>query len=140
MAENAPSEQSSGIDSLRRERYISFTTYRRNGQSVATPVWFAIDGQRIVLFTGDRTGKVKRLRHDTRVTLAACSFNGKVKGPAFAGTAVILPDSAKDEVMPLIRSKYRITKLLLDTSVHLIRLFRRKPQTRSVYIEVRLDS
>ena len=51
-------------------RYVSFTTFRRTGEAVATPVWMAPmpDGRLTFTTTGD-AGKVKRLAHTARVLL-----------------------------------------------------------------------
>jgi PPOX class probable F420-dependent enzyme len=106
---------------------------------VATPIWFVVDGQRLVAFTGAQTGKTKRIRGNPQVTVAACTARGKVKGAAWNATARILPDSDRDIVMGLIRRKYRVTKAMLDAVVGLIRLVTRKPQTHSVYLEIRFD-
>jgi hypothetical protein len=40
-----------------KERYISLTTYQGDGQAVATPVWCALEGTRILVWT---SGKAKR--------------------------------------------------------------------------------
>lgn len=40
-----------------KERYISLTTYRRDGRAVAAPVGFALEGTRILVWT---SGKAKR--------------------------------------------------------------------------------
>ena len=105
---------------------------------MATPVWFAIDNDRIVAFTGAQTGKAKRIRATERVTIAPCRFRGTVTGPVWEGHARILPTEEKDHVMTLIRRKYWVTKRLLDGIVGLIRLISRKPQTHSVYLEIRV--
>jgi len=52
---------------LDRHRYLSLSTFRRNGAEVATPVWFAADGAKLYVFTLADSGKVKRLRHIARV-------------------------------------------------------------------------
>lgn len=124
---------------LRRDRYISLTTFRRDGRGVATPIWFAVDGERLVAFTGAQTGKARRIRHTARVTVAACSFRGTVTGPVWDGHARILPPEERDRVMTLIRRKYWVTKLLLDAIVGLIRLVSRRPQTHSVYLEIHVE-
>ena len=128
------------VEALRRERYISLTTFRRSGEGVATPIWFAADGDGLVAFTGAQTGKVKRIRAGARVTVAACRFNGKVTGPTFEAEARILPDSERDRVMALIRRKYRVTKFLLDAIAGAMRLVAQKPQTHSVYLQITFPS
>ena len=74
--------------------YVSLTTFRRTGVPVSTPVWAAPDGDTLVVCTRTDSGKVKRLRHTTRVTLAPCTFRGQVEGPAVEGVAgfVSLPE------------------------------------------------
>lgn len=131
--------EAEGIEALWREKYISLTTFRRNAEGVSTPIWFAVEGDRLVAFTGAQTGKAKRIRANPRATVAACTFRGKVKGPVWNATARILPDTDRDAVMALIRRKYRVTKTLLDGAVGVIRLVARRPQTHSVYLEIRLN-
>lgn len=127
-------------NTLRNEKYISLTTYRRNGEPVATPIWFALDGDLILAFTGAQTGKARRSKRNPRVTVAPCTFRGRLKGPRWEGTARILPDTDGPAVMALIRGKYWVTKPLLDLIVAVIRLVARRPQTHTVYIEITLGS
>jgi PPOX class probable F420-dependent enzyme len=71
--------------------YLSSATFRKDGRPVATPVWFAIDGDRILVWSGASEGKVKRIRNNSRVIVAVCDYKGKLKGPAVEATAVLLP-------------------------------------------------
>ena len=66
---------------LSGHRYASLTTFRKTGKPVATPVWFAGDAERIYVWTNASSGKVKRLRNNRSVTLAPCTYNGRVLGP-----------------------------------------------------------
>jgi hypothetical protein len=52
----------STIDDVAGERFVSLTTFRRDGTPVATPVWIARDGDALVVTTPADSGKVKRLR------------------------------------------------------------------------------
>lgn len=61
------------------ERYVSLATYRRDGREVCTPVWLAEADGSYYLFSEGRAGKVKRIRADGRVRLAACDYRGVVK-------------------------------------------------------------
>lgn len=76
-------------------RYVRFTTFRRSGEPVHTPVWFAADGDTYVFTTQESSGKVKRLRHTPRVEVAESAMSGKVGDgtPVFEGTAEIIPSS-----------------------------------------------
>ena len=73
------------------ERYISLTTFRRSGEAVSTPVWIARDGDDLVVTTPAASGKVKRLRNNSRVEMRACDRRGSVRegAPVVTGSAEI---------------------------------------------------
>ncbi|MGH3000856.1 MAG: pyridoxamine 5'-phosphate oxidase family protein, partial [Gaiellaceae bacterium] len=49
------------VSSLSRQRYISLTTFRKDGSAVSTPVWVVTDdGKRLLVWTGSQTWKAKR--------------------------------------------------------------------------------
>jgi hypothetical protein len=76
--------------SLDKRDYLSFTTFRKVGTAVATPVWFAGDNGCYYIFSAADAGKVKRLRNGDKAAVAACDFKGKVDGETIAGSAKIL--------------------------------------------------
>lgn len=91
------------------ERFVSLTTYRRNGEGVATPMWIARNGACLVVTTGAHSGKVKRLRRDPTVELRPCTRRGRVasSAPTVRGLAEIRADPASQrEVARLICAKY----------------------------------
>mgnify|MGYP001222922535 CR=1 FL=1 len=75
--------------SLANAKYVSFTTFRKDGTPVSTPVWFAPLGDRFVFMSNDNVGKTKRL-------VRACDVRGRVEEgtPTFTGTAVVVRDDA----------------------------------------------
>ena len=78
----------SDFHDLGDQRFVSLTTYRRTGVPVSTPVWVARDGEDLLVTTPAGSGKVKRLRHTTRVELVPCSRSGKVDPGATPVAAV----------------------------------------------------
>ncbi len=85
-------------------RYISLTTFRRDGSTASTPVWVVSDdGRRLLVWTGGSTWKAKRIRHDPRVLVARATMRGRERGPRLEGTARILDGV---DVRPLLREKY----------------------------------
>ena len=70
------------VVSLRGFKTALLTTYRRNGQGVGTPVGIIVVGDTVYFATRHTTGKVKRLRHTPRATLAPCTRGGRPTGPA----------------------------------------------------------
>ena len=81
-------DRMSAFDALGDERFVSLTTYRRTGVPVSTPVWVARDGTDLLVTTPAGRGKVKGLRHTSRVLLGPCSRSGKVDPGATPVAAV----------------------------------------------------
>ena len=81
-------------EKLERQRYISLATFRRSGLAVKTPVWFARRGGKFYVFTAAGSGKVKRLRNDPRIRVAACGARGRVRGEWIDGEARRINDPA----------------------------------------------
>jgi uncharacterized protein len=75
---------------LNRQNYMALTTFRKNGQAVVTPVWFAQEGDKLYLFSGATAGKVKRITHTARVMAAPCTMGGTLLGDAVEANARIL--------------------------------------------------
>jgi PPOX class probable F420-dependent enzyme len=86
--------------------YVSLTTFRRTGVPVSTPVWAAPDGDERIVWTRSDSGKVKRLRHTTRVTLAPCDFRGRVEGPAVDGVGEFVPHDEWPGALAALRRAY----------------------------------
>ena len=86
--------------------YVSLTTFRRTGVPVPTPVWAAPDGEKLVVWTRADSGKVKRLRHTPRVTVAPCDVRGRVTGPAVEGTAEFVPAAERASAIAALRNAY----------------------------------
>ena len=66
---------------------LLLTTFRKDGTPVATPVWFVIHDGELHTTTLENAGKVKRIRNNPRVTVAACTVRGTPIGPTFAAHA-----------------------------------------------------
>ena len=81
-------------------------TYKRNSDAVRTPVWFVLQDGLVYIVTRQGTGKVKRLKNNQRVRIAACTIKGAVTGQWHPGTASRLPDSESKEILKLRDKKY----------------------------------
>jgi hypothetical protein len=82
------------LETLDRQRYISLVTFRRSGEAVKTPVWFAKHGGKFYVFTAAGSGKVKRLRNDRRIRAAPCGPRGRLRGEWIEGQARRIEDPA----------------------------------------------
>jgi uncharacterized protein len=105
-------------------RYMAFTTFRRNGDPVATPVWVADLGDGTVGFTTSATsGKVRRLAHSPHVVVSPCSMRGAVAcgAPKWCGTARVVRGDDHARVRAAIARRYRFQLWLIDVSARLRR-------------------
>ena len=96
----------SEIQSLHAEKYILLETYKINNQPVKTPVWFVIHNDLIYVITREDTGKVKRLKNNQHVKIAACTFNGKPSGRWISGTAKRVTEEESKIAIDLRKKKY----------------------------------
>jgi PPOX class probable F420-dependent enzyme len=87
-------------------KYLSITSYRRDGTGVATPVWFVADGERLLVETDAGSYKVKRIRRDPHVSVAMCSARGKTMSNPVEAHAEILPWDV-ERIEPMFEDKYR---------------------------------
>jgi uncharacterized protein len=94
---------------LKDQKFVSLTTFKRNGDGVAAPMWIVGDGAQLAVWTPADSWKVKRVRRDPRVTLTACGRTGKVAPgqPVFEGTAEVITDPGEvARVESLVKAKY----------------------------------
>jgi PPOX class probable F420-dependent enzyme len=97
------------LDSLGAATYISLTTFRKNGDPVATPVWVVREGDSLFVITEDNSGKIKRLRNNPAVLLAPCDVRGRVEGDTVSGIAHLAAPERVADMRKLLAAKYRVT-------------------------------
>jgi PPOX class probable F420-dependent enzyme len=95
--------------SLGDEKYMLFTTFRRDGTPVATPVWVVgLDTDRVGFMTSSRTGKAKRLAHTARVLVQPCNARGAVKPGSMPieATARLVTGDEMGDIRSRVLDKY----------------------------------
>lgn len=94
------------FDYLKEEKFIRLSTYRKNGEVVATPVWFSREGDLLYVMTQDDSGKIKRLRNNPSVMIAPCDVKGTVLGETVKGKVRILDKSEFKQAHQIMLRKY----------------------------------
>ncbi|MFJ9592332.1 PPOX class F420-dependent oxidoreductase [Streptomyces virginiae] len=112
-----------GLQELGSARYVSLTTFRKDGTPVATPVWAVADAGELYVWTRSDSWKVKRIRNDARVTLAACDVRGRVEEGASVveGRARLLDEEGLRRVRRLMSRKYTWQFWVVDVPAALAR-------------------
>src|SRR5688572_25744113 len=101
------------VEQISRSRYVSLTTYRRNGAAVPTPVWHVVHDGEVLIVSEAAAGKVKRIRNNGRVLVTVCGYRGKIPpGAASAeGTARLLDEAGTEAARKLLARKYLLSRI-----------------------------
>lgn len=96
-------------------QYLNLATYRLDGTTVETPVWFAESKGAYYVFSAGKAGKVRRLRNSDRARIAPCDFRGRVLGEWIDVHATIVETAGEREhAYNALRRKYGWQMNLLD--------------------------
>ena len=125
-----------GFAAFAGHKYLNLESFKKNGQGVKTPVWFAAEPSvkldspdaRLYVYTIGVSGKVKRIRNNPRVNVAPCDMRGGLRGEWISARAEILAGTEAHHGMQLLNEKYAPWKQLLD----FFAMFRKRE--RSVFV------
>jgi PPOX class probable F420-dependent enzyme len=97
----------SALKQFENQQFINIETFRKNGQGVKTPVWFAREGDLLYVWTGASSGKIKRIRLNPDVKIAPAKADGTPLGE-WAPAKASSDDSpeALRHIVKLMRKKY----------------------------------
>jgi uncharacterized protein len=102
-------------------KYLNLETFKKSGEGVRTPLWFAAEPAagpsgtgKLYVYTIGNTGKVKRVRNNGRVRIAPCNARGRLLGAWVEARAEILTGEEATHGMRLLNKKYVPWKQLLD--------------------------
>jgi PPOX class probable F420-dependent enzyme len=109
----------SPVMALSDEKYIRVTTFKKDGTEVASPTWVVpLEGGTFGFYTSSTSGKVKRLKNNSKVLVQPCDARGKVKAGTtpVEGTAVVVEGPQRDIVYDKVVAKYgfmtKVTRFL----------------------------
>jgi PPOX class probable F420-dependent enzyme len=105
------SEVSPSFANLAGRRYLSLASFRKNGQAVRTPLWFAEQEGKLYVMTHDDSWKYKRIRNNPRVLVAPCTARGHITGPDVEARARILQPEELPAARRTLQRKYWLLRL-----------------------------
>jgi PPOX class probable F420-dependent enzyme len=123
MALSRAAPSVTGVDG----KYLSLTSYKRDGSPVATPLWFVQDGARLFVSTGRDSAKVRRIARNPVVSVAACSASGRLRGDAVPAHARIATDEERRRALELMDRKYRFDRVVILPVYRLVQRLRGRP-------------
>jgi uncharacterized protein len=102
------------LKAFANQAYLNLETFRRNNQAVQTPVWFVeYEGQLYVRTMGN-SGKVKRIRNNSRVRVVPCEVRGNPKGEWVNANARVLDPGEANKINQVVTQKYGFQKRIFD--------------------------
>ena len=118
-----------GFAAFAGHKYLNLETFKKSGDGVKTPVWFAADPSasldandaKLYVYTIGVSGKVKRVRNNPHVKIAPCNMSGKVLGEWVEARAEIISGEEAVRGMQLLNKKYFPWKQLLAAFASLSR-------------------
>lgn len=102
---------------LATERYLSLTTFTRDGTPKSVPVWPVDAGDgRIGFISSSKTWKVKRIRADSRVAVQPSDAKGRVRENTtpIPGFAEVVDGAAFDSMRRKVKAKYGFQLSIID--------------------------
>jgi uncharacterized protein len=101
------------VDDIGRSKYVSLTTYRKDGTAVATAVWHVLHEGEVFIVSELDAWKVKRIRRNGHVVVTACDFRGKISpgAPSTEGTARLLDEAGTLTARALLARRYVMSRL-----------------------------
>ena len=110
------------FEALAGHKYLNLETFKKSGEGVKTPVWFAADpasdlandAAQLYAYTIGNAGKVKRIRNNGRVRIAPCDMRGNLLGEWVEAQAEIVTGADAEYGNRLLNKKYWPWKQLLN--------------------------
>lgn len=128
MQDAGVAEKVAAFSALAGHEYMRLTTFRKNGEPVPTPVWFAQEDDRLYVVTDAESGKVKRIRRNAQVEVCPCDSRGNPRGDSAEAMARILPEAEVPTAVAALNRKYGWKKRMFELFIGI----RRRP---SAYLE-----
>ncbi len=91
---------------LSRPNFAHLSTLMPDGSPNTTPVWIGLDGDHILIGTGEESLKARNLRRDPRLSLSVVDFHDPYEEVQIRGRVIEFRDDAKHQVMDVISHKY----------------------------------
>ncbi len=103
------------LKQFEKQQYLNIETFRKNGQGVKTPVWFAQNGETLHIWTDVTSGKVKRIRNNGSVRIAPSTASGEALGEWVNAHATANDSESKvKETEALFKKKYGVVFVILS--------------------------
>ena len=102
------------LNQFANQNYLNLESYRKTGNPVTTPMWFAEYNGALYVYSVAIAGKVKRIRNNANVRVVPSDMRGKPKGEWVEARAQILDERGAELGHKLLNEKYGWMKRVGD--------------------------
>jgi uncharacterized protein len=103
------------LHQFNNQLYLNLETFRKNGTTVRTPVWFTEENNIFYVRTILSSGKVKRIRNNGNVRIVPCEVDGRILGQWVECHAYLIVDPVEaDRIEHAFDAKYGEAKKNID--------------------------
>jgi PPOX class probable F420-dependent enzyme len=102
------------LNPFANQHYLNLETYRKTGNPVTTPMWFAEYNGALYIYSLANAGKVKRICNNPNVRVVPSDRRGKPKGEWVEAKVHILDERGAELGHKLLNKKYRWMKRIGD--------------------------
>ena len=99
---------------IAKSRYVLLTTFTKDGRPKPTPIWLAPNDGRLLAISDADSWKVKRIRNNPQVLVAACNLRGKPTSESVPAVASVLDASDTSDAHRAIIKRYGVVGQLFD--------------------------
>ena len=91
---------------LSRPNFAHLATLMPDGSPNVTPVWIGVQGDRILIGSGESSLKIRNLRRDPRLALSVVDFHDPYEEVQIRGRVVEFREDSSFKIMDEISQKY----------------------------------
>ncbi len=91
---------------LSRPNFAHLSTLMPDGSPNTTPVWIGLEGDKLVICTGEESLKARNLRRDPRLSISVVEFDNPYEEVQIRGRVIEFRDDSQLEWMDKISHKY----------------------------------
>jgi uncharacterized protein len=130
-------QEHEALKQLYRANYLLLTTYKKTGEPVSTPVWFAESDGVLYIATSAQSGKFKRIRKNPLTQVAPCTTQGKVTGNTLASQGRLVTQQQEQQTAEAaLRKKYGLSRWVYYLVLTLSQRLRRLPRPEQGYLAI----
>ena len=104
--------QTAGFSTFNGCRCLALTTFRKDGQPVMTPVWFAQEDDKLYLLLPADSEVVQRIHENAQVEVAPQDESGKPSGAPVEAMAVVLDGSRAERAGHILNQQASLRRRL----------------------------